>query len=71
MSGRANYQKARGSTEVVRDGPEHLRSYETERVLGKLDFTREQAKAIEQLTISLVDELVHGPITRATAILEE
>jgi len=38
--------------------------------LRKLDLSREQAEAVERVSRSLVDELVHGPIAKVTAIME-
>ena len=49
---------------------ERVRARETERVLRKLDLSREQAEAVECLSRSLVDELVRGPIAKVTAIME-
>jgi hypothetical protein len=49
---------------------DRVRARETERVLRKLDLSREQAEAVECLSRSLVDELVHGPIAKVTAIME-
>jgi glutamyl-tRNA reductase len=49
---------------------ERVRARETERVLRKLDLSREQAEAVEHVSRSLVDELVHGPIAKVTAIIE-
>ena len=38
--------------------------------MRKLDLSREQAEAVERLSRSLVDELVHGPVAKVTAISE-
>jgi glutamyl-tRNA reductase len=54
-----------------RDGTERIRACETERVLRKLDLSRGQAKAVERLSHSLVDELIHGPMARVTAIIDD
>jgi glutamyl-tRNA reductase len=43
---------------------------ETERVLRKLDLSREQAEVVERLSHSLVEKLVDGPIAKVTAIIE-
>lgn len=69
VSGRAKRPQARGRPNSL-DGTERIRAHETERVLRKLDLSRKQAQAVERLTSSLVDELVHGPITRITAIIQ-
>ena len=49
---------------------DRVRARETERVLRKLDLSREQAEAVDCLSRSLVDELVRGPIAKVTAIME-
>jgi glutamyl-tRNA reductase len=49
---------------------DRVRARETERVLRKLDLSREQAEAVECLSRSLVEKLVHGPIAKVTAIME-
>ena len=69
VSGRAKRPQARGRP-ITLDGTERIRARETERVLRKLDLSRKQAQAVERLTSSLADELVHGPITRITVIIQ-
>ena len=49
---------------------ERVRARETERLLRKLDLSREQSEAVERVSRSLVEELVHGPIAEVTAIIE-
>ncbi len=49
---------------------ESVRASETERVLRKLDLTPEQAEAVERVSRSLVDELVHGPIANVATVIE-
>jgi glutamyl-tRNA reductase len=49
---------------------ERVRARETERVLRKFDLSREQAKAVERVSRSLVDNLLHAPIAKVTAIFE-
>jgi glutamyl-tRNA reductase len=41
---------------------EGIRAHEVRRLLNKLRFSPEQSEAIENLSHSLVEELVHGPI---------
>ncbi len=69
VSGKAKRPRSRGRTNS-RDGAECIRARETERVLRKLGLSREQAQAVQRLTSKLVDELVHGPITTITAIIQ-
>ena len=69
VSGKAKRPHARGRPNSL-DGAERIRAHETERVLRKLDLSREQAQVVEHLTSSLADELVHGPITRINAIIQ-
>ena len=61
--------KARGTSNSCASA-DRVRARETERVLRKLDLSREQAEAVECLSRSLVDELVRGPIAKVTAIME-
>jgi glutamyl-tRNA reductase len=49
---------------------ERVRARETERVLRKLDLSPEQAEAVERLSLTLVENLVIGPIANVTAITE-
>ena len=49
---------------------ERIRARETERVLRKLDLSREQAEAVEHLSQSLVNRLIHGPIAGVAAVFE-
>jgi glutamyl-tRNA reductase len=48
---------------------ESIRAREVRRLLGKLSLSPEQEEAIENLSLSLVEELVRGPIAK-TVILE-
>jgi glutamyl-tRNA reductase len=48
---------------------ESIRAREIRRLLGKLGLSPEQEEAIENLSRSLVEELVRGPIAK-TVILE-
>jgi glutamyl-tRNA reductase len=67
-------QDARGEPSNERssshDGTERIRVRETERVLRRLDLSREQAQAVERLANSVADQLVHGPIARINTIIE-
>ena len=49
---------------------ERVRARETERLLRKLDLSPEQADAVEHVSRSLVEKLVHGPIAKVAAITE-
>jgi len=62
-------RQARG-TPIWCASAEGVRARETERVLRKLDLSREQAEAVERVSRSLVEKLVHGPIAKVTAIIE-
>ena len=55
----------------MREDPERIRSRETERVLRSLDLSDEQAEAVEHLSRSLVNGLIHGPITKVIDTVEE
>jgi glutamyl-tRNA reductase len=48
---------------------ESIRAREVRRLLNKLSLSPEQAEAIENLSLSLVEELVRGPIAK-TVILD-
>jgi glutamyl-tRNA reductase len=65
----AKLRQARG-TPIWCASTERVRARETERVLRKLDLSREQAEAVERVSRSLVEKLVHGPIAKVTAIIE-
>jgi hypothetical protein len=43
---------------------ESIRAREVRRLLGKLSLSPEQEEAIENLSLSLVEELVRGPIAK-------
>ena len=49
---------------------ERVRAREAERLLRKLDLSREQAEVVERVSHSLVEKLVDGPIATVTAIIE-
>ena len=69
VSDGAKLLKARGTSNSCASA-DRVRARETERVLRKLDLSREQAEAVECLSRSLVEKLVHGPIAKVTAISE-
>jgi glutamyl-tRNA reductase len=50
---------------------EAIRAHEVRRLLNKLRFSPEQSEAIEDLSHSLVEELVHGPIAETIALVQE
>ena len=55
----------------MREDPERIRFREPERVSRRLDLSGEQAEAVKHLSRSLVDELIHGPITKVIDTVEE
>lgn len=69
VSGETQRPFARGLSALRKD-PERIRSRESERVLKKLALSGEQAEAVEHLSRSLLDELIHGPITKVIDIVE-
>jgi hypothetical protein len=50
---------------------EGIRAHEVRRLLSKLRFSPEQSEAIEILSHSLVEELVHGLIAETIALLQD
>jgi glutamyl-tRNA reductase len=44
---------------------EEVRRQEVSRVLGRMDFSPEEGKALERMSRSLVDGLLRGPISEA------
>ena len=72
MSGGTKLRQARGTPNwcASADSAERVRLRETERLLRKLDLSREQAEVVERLSHSLVEKLDDGPITKVTAIIE-
>lgn len=51
----------------LRDRAERIRAREVERALGRLDATPAQREAVEALTRSLVNKLLHAPVARLRA----
>ncbi len=54
----------------LRDGAEKIRNHEVSRALKKLDLSPEEAKTVEKLSHSLVNKLLHGPISEVKARAE-
>jgi glutamyl-tRNA reductase len=54
----------------LRDGAERIRRHELARVLSKLDLSREEAAAVERMSHTLVNKLLHGPIQELKALAE-
>jgi glutamyl-tRNA reductase len=50
---------------------ESIRSLEVRHLLNKLSLSPEQEEAIENLSRSLVEELVRGPIAKTIALVQE
>jgi len=50
---------------------ESIRAREVRRLLNKLSLSPEQEEAIENLSRSLVEELVHGPIDKRVGPVQE
>ncbi|CAN5862413.1 glutamyl-tRNA reductase [soil metagenome] len=54
----------------LRDGADQVRRHELSRVLRKLDLSPEDSEAVERLSHSLVNKLLHGPISELKALAE-
>jgi hypothetical protein len=50
---------------------EGIRAHEVRRLLNKLRFSPEQSEAIENLSHSLVEELVYGLIAETVALVQD
>jgi glutamyl-tRNA reductase len=61
----------RRHTEDPHHSVEGIRTHEVRRLLNKLSFSPEQSEAIENLSHSLVEELVRGPIAETIALVQE
>jgi glutamyl-tRNA reductase len=61
----------RRHTEDPHHSVEAIRAHEVRRLLNKLRFSPEHKEAIENLSHSLVEELVHGPIAETIALVQE
>jgi glutamyl-tRNA reductase len=54
----------------LRDGAEQIRRHELSRALQRMDLSPEEAEAIERMSHSLVNKLLHGPISELKALAE-
>jgi glutamyl-tRNA reductase len=54
----------------LRDGAERIRRHELTRALDKLDLSHEEAAAVERMSHTLVNKLLHGPIQEIKALAE-
>jgi glutamyl-tRNA reductase len=50
---------------------EGIRAHEVRRLLNKLRFSPKQSEAIENLSHSLVEELVNGPIAETKVLVQD
>jgi glutamyl-tRNA reductase len=61
----------RGHTEGPHHSVEGIRDNEVRRLLNKISLSAEQREAIENLSHSLVEELVHGLIAETIALVQD
>src|SRR5215213_3506549 len=54
----------------LRDGAEQIRSHELSRALKKMDLSPEEEAAVERMSLSLMNKLLHGPISELKALAE-
>ena len=54
----------------LRDGAEQIRRHELSRALKRMDLSPEEEESIERLSHSLVNKLLHGPISELKALAE-
>ncbi|MGF1473859.1 MAG: glutamyl-tRNA reductase [Rubrobacteraceae bacterium] len=54
----------------LRAGADRIRRHELSRALKKLDLTSEETEAVERMSHSLVNKLLHGPISELKALAE-
>jgi glutamyl-tRNA reductase len=54
----------------LRDGAEQVRRHELSRVLKNMDLSPEEEAAIERMSRSIVNKLLHGPISELKALAE-
>jgi glutamyl-tRNA reductase len=54
----------------LRDGAEQIRRHELSRALKKMDLSPEEAEAVERMSHSLMNKLLHGPISELKALAE-
>jgi glutamyl-tRNA reductase len=54
----------------LRDGAEQVRRHELARALRRMDLSPEETEAVERMSRSLVNKLLHGPISELKALAE-
>ena len=54
----------------LKDGAEQIRRHELSRALKKMDLSPEEAAAVERMSHSLTNKLLHGPISELKALAE-
>jgi glutamyl-tRNA reductase len=54
----------------LRDGAEQIRRHELSRALKKMDLSPEEEAAVERMSHSLMNKLLHGPISELKALAE-
>jgi glutamyl-tRNA reductase len=54
----------------LKDGAEQIRRHELSRALKKMDLSPEEAEAVERMSYSLMNKLLHGPISELKALAE-
>jgi glutamyl-tRNA reductase len=54
----------------LKDGAEQIRRHELSRALKKMDLSPEEAEAVERMSHSLMNKLLHGPISELKALAE-
>src|SRR5829696_8488239 len=54
----------------LRDGAEQIRSHELSRALKKMDLSPEEEAAVERMSLSLMNKLLHGPISELKVLAE-
>jgi glutamyl-tRNA reductase len=54
----------------LRDGAEQIRRHELSRALKKIDLSPEEEAAVERMSHSLMNKLLHGPISELKALAE-
>jgi glutamyl-tRNA reductase len=54
----------------LRDGAEQIRRHELSRALKRMDLSPEEEAAVERMSHSLMNKLLHGPISELKALAE-
>jgi hypothetical protein len=58
--------------DLLHSSVEGIRDHEVRRLFGKLSLSSEQREAVENLSCSLVEELlIHGPIAERIDLIQE